>query len=75
MTFPSVSAPSRRRGPTSQVLVGLMVVAVGVLFTLDNLDILDAEASPLNAREQRGQLGADVAHVRSAVRSTSPATR
>jgi predicted membrane protein len=42
MTFPSVSTPSRRRGPTSQVLVGLMVVAVGVLFTLDNLDILDA---------------------------------
>ena len=31
-----------RRGPTAQVVFGLMVVAVGVLFTLDNLEILDA---------------------------------
>jgi hypothetical protein len=44
MTFPSVSPTTRRRGPTSQVLIGLMVVAVGVLFTLDNLDIVDASA-------------------------------
>jgi putative Mn2+ efflux pump MntP len=32
----------RRRGPTSQVVLGLMVVAVGILFTLDNLNIIDA---------------------------------
>lgn len=31
-----------RRAPTAQVVLGLMVVAVGVLFTLDNLDVLDA---------------------------------
>jgi predicted membrane protein len=31
-----------RRGPTAQVVFGLMVVAVGILFTLDNLEILDA---------------------------------
>ena len=27
---------------TPQVLLGLMVIAVGVLFTLDNLDVIDA---------------------------------
>jgi hypothetical protein len=32
----------RRRGPTSQVVFGLMVVAVGILFTLDNLELIDA---------------------------------
>ena len=32
----------RRRGPTAQVVLGLMVVAVGVLFTLDNLGLLEA---------------------------------
>jgi predicted membrane protein len=32
----------RRRGPTAQVVFGLMVVAVGILFTLDNFDVLDA---------------------------------
>lgn len=31
-----------RRGPTAQAVFGLMVIIVGVLFTLDNLDILDA---------------------------------
>jgi predicted membrane protein len=36
------SAGPRRRGPTAQVVFGLMVVAVGVLFTLDNLEVLDA---------------------------------
>ena len=40
MTTPEVKG--RRRGPTAQVVLGLMVVAVGVLFTLDNLDLLDA---------------------------------
>lgn len=33
----------RRSGPTAQVVLGLMVVAVGILFTLDNLGVLDAE--------------------------------
>lgn len=32
----------RRRGPTAQVIFGLMIVVVGILFTLDNLDLLDA---------------------------------
>jgi len=32
----------RRRGPTAQAVFGLMVIVVGVLFTLDNLDIVDA---------------------------------
>ena len=31
-----------RRGPTAQVVMGLLIVTVGVLFTLDNLDVLDA---------------------------------
>jgi predicted membrane protein len=31
-----------RRGPTAQVVFGLMIVAVGTLFTLDNLGVLDA---------------------------------
>jgi predicted membrane protein len=42
MTESSVPAAARRRGPTAQVVFGLMVVAVGVLFTLDNLEVLDA---------------------------------
>ena len=42
MTESSVPAAARRRGPTAQVVFGLMVVAVGVLFTLDNLELLDA---------------------------------
>lgn len=41
MTAPEVSS-ARRRSPSAQVVFGLMVVAVGVLFTLDNLDLLDA---------------------------------
>jgi predicted membrane protein len=40
MTTPA--GPSRRRGPTVQVIFGLMVVAIGVLFTLDNLEVIDA---------------------------------
>jgi predicted membrane protein len=39
-TMPS-PAPVRR-GPTVQVILGLMIVAVGVLFTLDSLEIIDA---------------------------------
>ena len=42
MTEIPVPAGPRRRGPTAQVVFGLMVVAVGVLFTLDNLEVLDA---------------------------------
>ena len=42
MTEIPVPAGPRRRGPTAQVVLGLMVVAVGVLFTLDNLEVLDA---------------------------------
>ena len=34
--------PTPRRGPTAQVVFGLMIVLLGVLFTLDNLDLLDA---------------------------------
>lgn len=41
MTARDTIAP-RRRGPTAQVVFGLMVVAAGVLFTLDNLEVLDA---------------------------------
>jgi predicted membrane protein len=41
MTMPS-TAPPVRRGPTAQVVFGLMVVAAGVLFTLDGLEMLDA---------------------------------
>jgi predicted membrane protein len=40
MTPPTL--PTARRSPSAQVVFGLMVVAVGVLFTLDNLEILDA---------------------------------
>lgn len=31
---------SARRGPTAQVVFGLMIVVLGVLFTLDNLDLI-----------------------------------
>ena len=33
---------ARRRGPTVQMIFGLMIVALGVIFTLDNLEIIDA---------------------------------
>src|SRR5262249_20054460 len=39
--LPGASRPDRPR-VTVQALFGLMVIAVGVLFTLDNLDIIDA---------------------------------
>ena len=39
---PSTEIKGHRRGPTAQVVFGLMVVAVGILFTLDNLEVLDA---------------------------------
>jgi hypothetical protein len=38
----TMPAPARRRGPTVQVIFGLLVVALGVIFTLDNLEIIDA---------------------------------
>lgn len=38
----SATRESCRRGPGAQVVIGLMVVVVGVLFTLDNLEVLDA---------------------------------
>src|SRR4029079_16243273 len=41
MTIDSPVPPVRPR-VTVQAIVGLMVIAVGVLFTLDNLDIIDA---------------------------------
>ena len=31
-----------RRGPTAQVVFGLMIVIVGILFTLDNVGLIDA---------------------------------
>ena len=31
-----------RRGPTAQVVFGLLIVVVGILFTLDNLGLIDA---------------------------------
>ena len=34
--------PARRPRVTSQVILGLMAIACGVIFTLDNLDIIDA---------------------------------
>ena len=41
MTMPTTPSTARR-GPTAQVVFGLMIVIAGVLFTLDNLDLLDA---------------------------------
>jgi hypothetical protein len=41
MTVPSNTAAARR-GPTAQVVFGLLIVALGVLFTLDNLDLIHA---------------------------------
>jgi len=38
----SMTQPTARRGPTAQVVFGLFIVVLGVLFTLDNLDLLDA---------------------------------
>lgn len=34
-----------RRGATSQVLMGVLVIAVGLLFLLDNLDIIEVRAA------------------------------
>jgi hypothetical protein len=34
--------PASRRGPTAQAVFGLAVVALGVIFTLDNLEVIDA---------------------------------
>jgi predicted membrane protein len=39
---PEFGAPSGRPRVTVQALFGLMVIALGVLFTLDNLDVIDA---------------------------------
>lgn len=36
------SPATTRRGPTSQVVFGVMILILGVLFTLDNLELLDA---------------------------------
>ena len=38
----STQPPAARRGPTAQVVFGLMIVILGVLFTLDNLEMIDA---------------------------------
>lgn len=38
----SLTPATPRRGPTAQVVFGLMIVLLGVLFTLDNLEVLDA---------------------------------
>jgi Cell wall-active antibiotics response 4TMS YvqF/Domain of unknown function (DUF5668) len=42
MTTSTSTPPSARRGPTAQVVFGLMIVVLGVLFTLDNLDLIHA---------------------------------
>ena len=42
MTTSTSTPPSVRRGPTAQVVFGLMIVVLGVLFTLDNLDVIHA---------------------------------
>jgi predicted membrane protein len=41
MTTSATSSPVRR-GPTAQVVFGLLIVVLGVLFTLDNLALIDA---------------------------------
>ena len=38
----TATPPPVRRGPTAQVVFGLMIVVLGVLFTLDNLDLIRA---------------------------------
>lgn len=38
----STNTTKVRRGPTAQVVFGLMIVVLGVLFTLDNLDVIQA---------------------------------
>ena len=43
MTFPADASVSPRRPRlTAQVMLGFLIIVAGVLFTLDNLDILDA---------------------------------
>lgn len=42
MTTSTATPASPRRGPTAQVVFGLFIVVLGVLFTLDNLELLDA---------------------------------
>jgi len=41
MTSSTTSLPARR-GPTAQVVFGLFIVVLGILFTLDNLDVISA---------------------------------
>jgi hypothetical protein len=42
MTFDSRSPSTGRPRLTAQVIVGLMVISLGVIFTLDNLGVIDA---------------------------------
>jgi hypothetical protein len=43
MTFPALTPRHQQRPPvTGQVLVGFLIIVVGVLFTLDNLGVIDA---------------------------------
>lgn len=43
MTFPSTAGlRSQRPRLTAQVLIGFLIIVVGVLFTLDNLEVIDA---------------------------------
>lgn len=40
--IPSTTPTTARRGPTAQVVFGLFIVILGVLFTLDNLELIEA---------------------------------
>ena len=42
MELPQERPVTTRRGPTAQVVFGVMIVILGVLFTLDNLDLIHA---------------------------------
>jgi predicted membrane protein len=42
MTFPGDASVSPRPRLTAQVMLGFLIILVGVLFTLDNLEIIDA---------------------------------
>jgi hypothetical protein len=41
MTIESGSLPGQRPRLTSQVVLGLMAIAVGIIFTLDNMELID----------------------------------
>ena len=60
MTDTSIATPNRRRrSAASQLLIGLLIIVVGLLFTLENLGVRARDAIPalLAGRADRDRAG------------------